>query len=152
MSTVTSDATPAFATRDDGPAVERIIVRDMLRRGWPAIPVLVALGGIWGVHGVLSAAYGTALAVVNFCVAAWLLSTAARISLALLAGAAFGGYVVRLGLITIAVLLVVHQPWVSVVPLCLALLVAHLGLLAWEARFVSHQLAFPGVMPKRGAS
>lgn len=131
----------------DGPPVERMIVQDMLRRGWPALLALVALGGFWGVDGVLSAGFGVALAVANAALAAALVSGAARVSLGLLYTAALGGYLVRLGLITLAVLLVINQGWVEVVPLSSALVVAHLGLFIWEARFVSTQLAFPGLKP-----
>jgi len=131
----------------DGPPVERMIVRDMLRRGWPALLVLVGLGGFWGVDGVLSAGFGVGLAVGNAVLAAALVSGAARVSLGLLYAAALGGYLLRLALITVAVLAVVHQGWVEVVPLSAALIVAHLGLFMWEARFVSTQLAFPGLKP-----
>lgn len=146
-------STSTFATRDDGPAVERMIVADLLKRVWPGLLLLVAAGGFWGLAGVASSAYGVALAVANLLVAAWLLATAARISLTLLMVAALGGYLLRLALITVAVLAVVRASWVEVIPLCLALLVAHLGALAWEARFVSTSLAYPGLKPtaKKGA-
>lgn len=143
MSVAVSAATPV-----EGPPVERMIVADMLRRGWPALLVLTALGGIWGVAGLLSAGFGVALAVANAAIAAALVSGAARVSLGLLYAAALGGYILRLGLITFAVLVVVHQAWVQVIPLCIALVIAHLGLFIWEARFVSTQLAFPGLKPR----
>jgi len=139
----------------DGPPVERMIVRDMLRRGWPALLVLTALGGFWGVDGVLSAGFGAGLAAANAILAAAMVSSAARVSLGLLYAAALGGYLLRLALLTAAVLAVVHQGWVEVVPLSAALITAHLGLFMWEARFVSTQLAFPGLKPvprgKKGA-
>ena len=134
----------------EGPAVERMIVRDMLRRGWPGLLLLVALGGFWGVDGVLSAAFGVGLAVANAALAAALVSGAARISLALLYAAALGGYLVRLVLLTVAVLIAIDQSWVEVVPLSAALVVSHFGLFIWEARFVSTQLAFPGLKPVPG--
>lgn len=137
----------AIASSLDGPPVERMIVRDMLRRGWPALLLLTALGGAWGVDGVLSSGYGVGLAVANAVLAAAMVSSAARISLGMLYAAALGGYLVRLGLLTVAVLAVVHQGWVEVVPLSIALVVTHLGLFIWEARFVSTQLAFPGIKP-----
>ena len=140
---VTTASTPV-----DGPPVERMIVKDMLRRGWPALLVLTALGGLWGVGGVLSAGFGVGLAVANAALAAALVSGAARVSLGLLYAAALGGYLLRLALITVAVLVVVHQSWVEVVPLSVALVTAHLGLFVWEARFVSTQLAFPGLKPR----
>ena len=132
----------------DSPPVERMIVADMLRRGWPALLVLTGLGAFWGLDGLLSSGYGVALAVANAALAAAMVSGAARISLGMLYAAALGGYLVRLGLITVAVLAVVNQAWVEVVPLSGALVVAHLGLFIWEARFVSTQLAFPGIKPR----
>ena len=134
----------------EGPPVERMIVKDMLRRGWPALLLLVALGGFWGLEGVLSSAVGVAVAVANAALAAAMVSGAARISLAMLYAAALGGYLLRLGLVTVAVLVVVRQGWVEVIPLCAALVVSHLGLFIWEARFVSTQLAFPGLKPAPG--
>lgn len=132
----------------EGPPVERMIVADMLRRGWPALLALVGLGAFWGLGGVASSAFGVGLAVANAAVAAALVSGAARVSLGLLYAAALGGYLVRLGLITVAVLAVVDQAWVEVIPLSGALVTAHLGLFIWEARFVSTQLAFPGLKPR----
>ena len=139
----------AFATQIDGPPVERMIVTDMLRRAWPGLVALVALGGFWGLDGLLSAAYGVGTAVGNVVLSAAILTVAARISLGAMAGAALGGYLVRFGLVTAAVLLVIHQSWVVVVPLCIGLVVAHLGLFVWEARFVSTQLAFPAIKGRR---
>jgi hypothetical protein len=142
--------TPPTLEAIDGPPVERMIVRDMLRRCWPALLVLVALGGFWGVDGVLSSAFGTGLAVANAVLAAALVSGAARISLAMIYVAALGGYLLRLALVTVAVLVVVRQGWVEVIPLSAALVVTHLGLFMWEARFVSTSLAFPGLKPVPG--
>ena len=144
--TVSVTDTTVF-TAIEGPPVERIIVRDMLRRGWPALLVLVGLGGFWGLDGVVSSAFGVGLAVANAVLAAAMVSGAARISLGMLYAAALGGYLVRLGLITVAVLAVINQGWVEVIPLSAALILSHLGLFVWEARFVSTQLAFPGVKP-----
>jgi len=59
-----------------------------------------------------------------------------------------GGYLLRLGLLTVAVLLVRNQGWVSWIPLALTLLVTHLGLLLWETRYVSANLAYPGLKPR----
>ena len=130
------------------PDVEREIARDLIRRGLLVLPALVALAGaIWGVRGALSAAYAVGLVLANFALSAALLARAARTSLALLMVAALGGYLVRLGLITVAVLAVRREWWVAMVPLGLTIIVTHLGLLVWEARYVSASLAFPGLKP-----
>jgi hypothetical protein len=61
---------------------------------------------------------------------------------------AFGGFVLRMGLLVLAVQLVKDQAWVDAVPLGITILVAYLGLLFWETRFVSASLAFPGLKPR----
>ena len=144
-----TEARPRLSPRPDlGPAVEQEVVSDMIRRALPVLPVLVVVAGlIWGVHGALSAAFAIGLVLVNFVVAATLLAWAARIALALLMVAALGGFVLRLALITVAVLAVKDQAWVDMVPLGLTLVITHLGLLTWEARHVSISLAYPGVKP-----
>ncbi|MBX3287378.1 MAG: ATP synthase subunit I, partial [Actinobacteria bacterium] len=101
----------------------------------------------WGGAGVASVAFAAALVLANFWLAAVLLGWAARISLGLLMGVSLFGFVIRIGLISAAVLAVRNQPWVEPVPLGTTLVVAHLGLLFWETRFVSASLAFPGLKP-----
>ena len=139
---------PVFVTRDEGPAVEQEVVRDMLRRGAMAAPVLLVLSALgWGVHGVESSAFSIALVLLNFVIAATLLSWTARISLSLMMGAALFGYLLRLAIITVAVLAVHDMAWVELWPMCLTLIVTHLGLLLWETRHISASLAFPGLKP-----
>jgi ABC-type nickel/cobalt efflux system permease component RcnA len=77
------------------------------------------------------------------------LAWAARLGPTMLMGVALFGYLARLGLITVAVLAVAGAGWVNVIPLGLALVVTHLGLLVWEARYVSMSLAWPGVKPRK---
>ena len=133
------------------PPVERQIVLDMARRSLPVLPVLVVLAWLgWGAAGAASATYAVGLILLNFLFSAVLLETAARISLALLMAAALGGFVVRLAMLTAAVLLVKDQPWVELVPLSITLVVTHLGLLVWESRHVSASLAFPALKPAGG--
>jgi hypothetical protein len=132
----------------DGPAVERQVAADIVRRGLMVTPVLLAVtGAIWGIHGALSAGYAMVLVLANFTVAALLMSWAARVSLVALAAAALGGYILRLALLTVAVYAVSNQAWVSWVPLALTIGITHLGLLAWETRYISATLAFPGLKP-----
>ena len=129
-------------------AVEHKVATDMIRRALPVLPAVVLVAGLfWGVNGALSAAFAVGLVVLNFLLSATILAWAARVSIGLLLGAALGGFLVRLGLLTLAVLAVKDQPWVELVPLGVTLIVTHLGLLVWEARHVSFSLAFPGVKP-----
>lgn len=133
------------------PPVERQVVIDMARRAVPVLPVVIAVAWLgWGAAGAASAAYAVGLILVNFLFSAVLLETAARISLPLLMAAALGGFVVRLAMITAAVLLVKDQSWVELVPLSLTLVITHLGLLVWESRHVSASLAFPALKPAGG--
>jgi hypothetical protein len=64
-----------------------------------------------------------------------------------LAATVMGSYVIRLALITVAVLLVKDLSWVNLWALCSTLVVSHLGLLIWETRYVSASLAYPGLKP-----
>ena len=139
---------PMLATRDLGPATEREVAADIVKHGLIAFPVLLAVGAIgWGWGGLASVGFAGALVLVNFWLSAALLAWAARISLGLLMGVALFGFLARLGLISIAVLLVKDMAWVRPLPLGLALVVSHLGLLLWETRYVSASLAFPGLKP-----
>ena len=130
------------------PDVECIIAFDMVRRSLPFVPVALLISGlIWGVNGALSGAYGIALALVNLVITALSLSWSAKRSLGLMRGVAMFGYLLRLILITVAVLAVHSQSWVKIIPLGLMIIVTHLGLLFWELRFASISFTFPGVKP-----
>jgi hypothetical protein len=148
-----SPARQAHLDPTDTPPVERQVVVDMIRRSLPALPVVVLVAGlIWGVDGALSAVLAIGLVLLNFLISAAILSWAARISLAFLMGAALIGFVARAALVTGAVVLVKDLAWVKLMPLAVMLLVTHLGLLIWETKHVSASLAFPSVLPRRGAS
>lgn len=145
--------TAPIVTRLDGPSPEREIAHDLVRRALPVAPVLLLLSGaIWGLAGVASTGYGIAIVLVNFLLSAALLAWTARISLGLMMATALFGYLLRLGLIFLAVLLVKDAGWVELVPLGLTIVVTHLGLLFWETRYVSASLAFPALKPKEKSS
>ena len=95
-----------------------------------------------------STLYALLIVVANFLLSAYLLAVTGRINAALMAGAAMFGFLLRLGLIFLAVMLVRDAWWVELVPLGLTLIVAHLALLFWEMRYVSGTLAFPGLKPQ----
>lgn len=145
---MTAPAPSVFAARDLGPAPERQVAKDLIKRGAMALPVAMLLGLVfWGTPGLLSVGYAAALIMVNFWVAAMLLGWAARISLGLVMGVALFGFLIRMAVISAAVLLVKDLWWVVPVPLGVTLVVTQLGLLFWETRFVSASLAFPGLKP-----
>jgi hypothetical protein len=127
---------------------EQAVAWDIAKRAIPASPVLVGLAALaWGAAGAASAAYAIAIVVVNFVLAAWVLATAARIGETLLMAAALFGFLLRLALVSAAVLLVADAGWVEPLALGLTLVVTHLGLLVWELRYVSASLAYPGLKP-----
>ena len=129
-------------------APEREIARDIVRRSVRVVPMVLLFGLLTGgSDGALSASYALMLVLANFLLAAALLTWAARISPVLLMAAALGGFILRLILIALAVLAVkdlwFFEPWA----LGMTIIVAHLGLLVWETRYVSLSLAHPGLAP-----
>jgi len=139
---------PADQFVDSPPEVE--IAFDMVKRSLPVAPVLIILSGlIWGVGGAVSCALGLALVLVNFVVAAGMLALGARISVTMLMAATLGGFFVRMGLIGVVLYFVQGTSWVVMFPLLFTILVTHLGLLLWETRFVSANLAYPALKPAR---
>ncbi len=137
-------------TRLDGDPVELEVSRDMIKRGLLAAPVLIAVCAlIWGVNGAYSAAFAIGLVLVNFALAAWLISATAKISLSVMMAATLFGYLVRLGLVLVAVLLVKDASWISRAALGTSIIVTHLGLLIWELKYVAISLAHSGLKPPR---
>ena len=137
-----------LAMRDTGPSPEAQITRDIVKRGLIAAPALITVSWlIWGTAGAWSSAYALGLVLCNFMIAAALVATTARISYALMMAATLFGYILRLGIIALAVMLVRNESWVILLPLGLTLVITHLGLLFWEMRYISATLAFPGLKP-----
>lgn len=129
---------------------EGAIALDIARRALPLAMVPIGVSAaVSGGSGAASAGFAVALVLTNLLISAWLLATAARISHAMLMVAALLGYPVRLALIAAAVLAVAGAAWVVPTALGVTLIVSHLGLLAWELRYVSASLAFPGLKPAR---
>ena len=145
-----TDSRPAIVTQLDGEPVEINVSVDMVKRGLIVAPVLIGVAAvIWGVDGAWSAAFAIALVLVNFTLSAFLISYTAKISLGLMMGATLFGYLIRLGLIALAVLLVKDASWISLPALGATIIVTHLGLLVWELKYVAITLAHPGLKPAR---
>ena len=148
VSTAVSDRASSVHDPLDGPATEVHVSRDMIKRGLIVAPVLIAVCAvIWGGDGAWSAAYGIALVLANFALAAAIIATTARISLGLLMAATLFGYLIRLGLIFLAVCLVKDASWISLPALGATIIVTHLGLLFWEMKYVAISLAHPVSSP-----
>jgi hypothetical protein len=132
-----------------GPAPELQVASDLARRAIPIAPVLLIAAGIfWGWNGVASSVIGIALVVVNFLTAALIITYTIRISLnALMAGVMFG-FMLRLAMLTVAVVLLRKLSWIEDIPLLFTVLITHIGLLIWETRYVSMSLAYPGLKPR----
>jgi hypothetical protein len=110
-----------------------------LRNGILVAAVLMAFALWWrGPDGGWSAAFGVALATLNLLVAVRSLEWAAGVSLAAVGAVALFGYVLRLGVISAVVLGIRNLSWVDLPILGISLVVAHLGLLSWEARSIHH--------------
>jgi hypothetical protein len=138
---------------DEIPAVERELAFDIAKRGLLISPVVIlACGLVRGPDGALSAAMGLGIVIVNFLIAALIVDRAAKVSTTAVGAASLAGYVLRLVVIVVALLLLRNQPWIDLPVLGFTLVGAQLGLLFWEARHVSLTLAAPGLRPPRPTS
>lgn len=143
----------AVEDRLEGPSPAFAVARDMVMKGLMALPFGLIIGAlVAGFGGAASVAYGMAIVLINFVLAAAMLAWAAKKSFALVASVALAGYGIRLGLIFLAVMAVRNAWWVELVPLGITIIVTHLGLLVWELRFVAASLAHPGLKPSSGGS
>jgi hypothetical protein len=136
-----------------GPSPEVAVSNDMVKRGLMVAPVLVAICGlVWGINGAWSSAYAIAIVLVNFALAAGIVAVTAKISLRLMMASVLFGYLVRLGLIFLAVYLVKDAGWISLPALGATIIFTHLGLLVWELKYVAMSLAYPGLKPKSSSA
>ncbi len=123
-------AKPSVETRP----VEAIIGKNIVKRAWFVAPIpIVVFGVVGGWMGAMSAAIGVAIVIVNFLLGGYLLSTAARVSLSLYHAAALVGFLLRLGLITVTMVVVVNVLDVDRVALGVSAIVSYLTLLSLEA-------------------
>ena len=85
-----------LAMASAGQAPEVTVSRDIIRRGLIIAPLIMVIAGvIWGLTGAWSAGLGLALVLMNFGLAAALISWAAPISLALMMGLTLFGFLLR---------------------------------------------------------
>jgi hypothetical protein len=132
------------------PLVEREVALDIVKHGLMIAPVVVAAAGlIRGWNGASSAGIALGIVLVNFLAAAAIMSRAAKSGPTAIGAAALGGYVIRLAVILVALVLLRHQPWIDLPTLGVVIVGTHLGLLVWEMKYVSLTLAAPGLKPAR---
>lgn len=134
METEAADQTAAKPAGVPGAPVEAAHARSIARRAIVVGPLIVI--GFWlarGVGGGTAAAAGVVIVVANFLLAGMLLSRAATISPTLYHAAALFGFFVRLGLITITMLLVAWVVDVDRLAMGVAAVIGYLVLLTLEA-------------------
>lgn len=108
--------------------------RNMVKRAVWVAPVLMIIFGVAsGVSGAVAAGVGVAIVVVNFLIGGWIMSTAAAVSLTLYHAAALFGFFIRLGLITMAMLLIASVTDIDRTAMGVAAVVSYLTLLSLEA-------------------
>jgi hypothetical protein len=131
--------------------------REAIRRVLPLAPLalivaVVVAGAIGGTDAAWSAAIAVVIVLLNFVAAALSVAWAARISPMILFAVAMGGFVARLLIYTIALVLLNTLEWFSPLAFALTLVPVTIGLLVVEARTLSGRLqadmwSFEGVGP-----
>lgn len=129
-----SEGMDRFAPAPDRRPIEAIIGTNIAKRAVVVAPVLAVVFGLFrGWPGAVAALVGVAIVVVNFVLGGYILSYAARVSLSLYHAAALFGFLIRLGLITLSMLLVAGVTDIDRLALGLSVVVSYLVLLSWEA-------------------
>jgi hypothetical protein len=130
--------------------VEREVALDIVRRGAmiaPAIVLVATLARGW--NGAASAGIAIGIVLLNFIAAAAIMTRAAQSGPTAIGAAALGGYIVRLAVVLLALVLLRHRSWIDLPTLGFVLVGTQLGLLFWEMKYVSLTLAAPGLRPAR---
>lgn len=128
---------------------ERDIARDLARRAVIAAPFAVAFGAlVQGGAGAVGVALGLAVVVFNYVVAGVAQSWAAsKDSPGFFGGTVLVSLIFRFVVVVVALVLLRDRSFLDYTSFGIALVVSHLGLLAWEAKSVQLSLAFPGLKP-----
>ena len=128
-------SSPSAETRP----VEAIIGKNIAKRSlYVAPPLILVFGIIGGWLGAVSAALGVAIVVGNFLLGGYILATAARVSLTMYHAAALFGFFIRLGLITLTMVLIVSVADIDRVAMGVSVVVSYLVLLSLEAIAVAN--------------
>ena len=128
-------------------AYERDIARDLVKHGLIVAPFAVGAGALFqGWAGAVAVALGVVL--VNYIIAGTAQSwAAAKDSPGLLGGTILVSLIVRFVVVIVALSLLRNRSFLDYSTFGIAIVVSHLGLLAWEAKSVQLSLAFPGLKP-----
>jgi len=119
--------------------------RELVRRVLPFVPLVAVaaflIGYAIGGSGVAwSAVIGVVIVTANFLMFALSIAWAATISPTMLAIVALGGYLVRLIVFTVALVLLTKLSWFSPVAFALTLVPATIALLVYEAKILSGRM------------
>jgi ATP synthase protein I len=119
--------------------------RELVRRVLPFVPLVgaVAVGigyAAGGADAAWSAAIGIAIVTANFLMFALSIAWAATISPTMIAIVALGGYLVRLIVFTVALVILTKLSWFSPVAFALTLVPATIALLVYEAKALSGRM------------
>jgi hypothetical protein len=129
------------ATMTDHPAPERAMVGRGVLGGALVAPLAFATGSLaGGVDDGWSALLGVVVVVANFTVHGLSLAWAASLSIVLLQAVALTGFVLRMGIIFGALVLLDRMAFFSPVVFGIAAVAATFGLLGYEARLVARGL------------
>ena len=114
--------------------IEAIISRHIAKRGLIVAPILALIFGILeGWAGAIAALVGVAIVVGNFLLGGWIMSRAARVSMNLYHAAALFGFLIRLGLITMTMLIIANVTNLDRMAMGVSVVVSYLVLLSWQA-------------------
>lgn len=114
--------------------IEAVLAKHIVSRAVFVGPVLVAI--FWltrGWDGAWSSALGVAVVIGNFLLAGWILSISARMSLAAYHAAALIGFLLRLGLLTLTMILIASLVPIDRLAFGITAVVAYLVLIGAEA-------------------
>ena len=129
-----SDSLDRYVPAPDQRPIEAIIGTNIAKRAVVVAPVLAFVFGITsGWEGAVASLIGVAIVVLNFLLGGYVLSYAARISLSLYQAAALFGFLIRLGLITVSLLLIGGVTQIDRMALGISVVVSYLVLLSLEA-------------------
>jgi len=119
--------------------------RELVRRVLPFVPLVAAVAvglgyAAGGADAAWSAAIGIAIVTANFLMFALSIAWAATISPTMIAIVALGGYLVRLLVFTVALVILTKLSWFSPVAFALTLVPATIALLVYEAKALSGRM------------
>jgi hypothetical protein len=117
-----------------GTPIESILAWHTIKRAAILGPLLIAAIWLWrGSEGALAAAIGLAVVIINFWLSGRIMSLAARMSLGMYHAAALLGFALRLGLITVTMLIVARLYPIDRIAFGISAVVAYLILIGFEA-------------------